>query len=196
MGTVVIGVAGASCSGKTTLADSLASLLDANLLKIDDYYWPLDHLSYDARCGLNFDHPDRIDHHRLVQDVRDLVAGKTIEAPRYDFTRHTRFEETHRFPPKPILVIEGLFTFCYADLVDLCDVRIFVEASDAVCLERRLQRDVCERGRTPEEVISRFNDHVWPMYLEHISPSAEFATVRVSGTEPTEQNLTRLVAQF
>jgi len=191
---LVIGVAGASCSGKTTLAEALGHTLGAPVLKLDDYYRPLCHISYEERCEINFDDPDTIDHELLVEHVRSLALGQAVDTPQYDFTRHTRFVESRSIAPSPVLIVEGLFTFCYAPMVDLCAVRIFVEAPDDVCLQRRLDRDVAERGRTPGEVISRFHGHVWPMYMKHIEPTRQYATVEVSGLSPVDHGLAEVTA--
>jgi len=188
-----IAVAGASCSGKTTLASALAERLEATLVRVDDYYLPLDHLTYDERCDINFDHPCTIDHELLTLHVRSLLAGEAIEAPRYDFTRHTRFAVRETLQPTPFVIVEGLFPLCYPDLVELCDVRIFVDAPEDVCLERRLDRDVNERGRTPGEVISRYHSHVLPMYRQFVEPSGEKASVRVSGLDPTTLSAQRVL---
>jgi uridine kinase len=190
--SIAIAVAGASCSGKTTLAEALAESLDATLIRIDDYYRPLDHLTYEERCEVNFDHPDSIDHEFLTEHVRDLLQGRSIEAPRYDFTRHARFPVRERIVPAAVLIVEGLFTLTYPELAAMCEVRIFVEAPENVCLDRRIARDVRERGRTPDEVVHRFRHDVWPMYLEHVLPFRDLATVLVDGEEATEVALARV----
>lgn len=186
MNAVGIAISGGSCSGKTTLACSLSRQLNATLVRLDDYYRPLDHLTYEQRCEINFDHPDTIDSARLITDVAALLRGETIEAPRYDFTKHTLFPDTERVVPASIVIVEGLFTLCYPELADMCAIRVFVDAPEDVCLERRVARDVCERGRTPEEVVGRFESHVAPMYRAHVLPSAERANVRVCGVSPIE----------
>lgn len=193
MQRVGIAVAGASCSGKTTLADRLAASLNATLVRIDDYYRPLDHLTFEERCDVNFDHPNAIDSELLVAHFRALVAGESIEMPRYDFTRHTRFPDTVTVTPGPVVLVEGIFALCYPELVEACPVRIFVDASEDVCLNRRVERDVAERGRTPGEVIGRFTGHVAPMFRRHVLPKRELATVWVSGEEPLEKGLSNVL---
>lgn len=189
MSRIAIAVAGASCSGKTTLAKSLANVLNATLIRIDDYYRPLDHLSYEERCELNFDEPEAIDHALLVEHIRQMLSGATVEAPVYDFTRHTRSESTQTIVPTSVIVIEGLFALCYPELVDLCQVRIYVDAPDDVCLDRRILRDTLERGRTEDEVTHRFYSHVAPMFRQHGEPSRAYATVCVSGERPVAASL-------
>jgi len=188
-----IAVAGGSCSGKTTLAERLALELGATLLRVDDYYYPLDDISYERRCDINFDEPNSIDHALLVEQVRALLEGRMVDAPRYDFTRHTRFSETQPMEAPEVLVVEGLFTLCYQELVDLCSVRIFVDAPEDVCLQRRIDRDTRERGRTPGEVISRFHGHVAPMYRQHIEPTRALATIVVSGQDGINCSLARVL---
>jgi uridine kinase len=193
VGRIAISVAGASCSGKTTLANALASELDAVVLRIDDYYRPLDHLTYEQRCLVNFDEPAAIDGELLTQHAGDLVRGRSIQAPRYDFTCHSRFPETTSVEPGPVLIVEGLFGLSFPGLSYLCDVRVFVDAPREVCLDRRIERDVAERGRTREEVVCRFDGDVWPMYLQHVLPCAEQATVRVSGCEHLGASLAQVL---
>lgn len=189
---IAIAVAGASCSGKTTLADALRETLGATMLRIDDYYRPFDHLTYEERCGVNFDHPDSIDDAQLTRHVRSLLAGETIEAPVYDFTRHTCFTDRRLVQPSPVLIVEGLFALTYPELADLCSVRIFVEAPENVCLDRRIARDVKERGRTPDEVVHRFRHDVWPMYLRHVLPHKDRATVLIDGEADTHRSVAAL----
>jgi uridine kinase len=183
---IAIAVAGASCSGKTTLAQRLSERLDATLVRIDDYYRPFDHMTYEERCEVNFDHPDSIDSPLLIEHVRALLAGQPVDAPRYDFTRHARFPTSERVEPRSVVIVEGLFALCYPELTDVCDVRAFVDAPEQVCLDRRVYRDVHERGRTPGEVIGRFHGHVAPMYRQHVLPRRAQATVVVSGVEPID----------
>lgn len=177
-----IAIAGGSCSGKTTLAEALAHRLNATLVRVDDYYRPLDHLTYEERCTHNFDHPDAIDSELMIRDLRSLLTGATIEGPLYDFAHHTRFGHTKTVVPQPFVILEGIFSLCYPEVATLCPVRIFVDAPAEVCLQRRIARDMVERERTEEEVRGRFQRDVWPMYCEHIAPSAARANLRVCGT--------------
>lgn len=179
-----IAVAGMSGSGKTTLAEALASALDAALLRTDDYYRPLDHLTFEERCDVNYDHPDSVDGARLANDLRRLLAGEAIEVPAYDFSRHTWSREVRVVQPRPAVLIEGIFALSYKELRDLCAVKVFLDTDEQTCLQRRMERDVLERGRTPGEVISRFEGHVAPMFRQHVLPSRKEADVRVSGDCP------------
>lgn len=188
-----IAIAGASCSGKTTLANAVASELGATLLRIDDYYHPLSHLTYEQRCETNFDEPAAIDHELLVEHTRQMLNGQAVQAPAYDFTCHNRRPTPHWIEAGPVVIVEGLFALAYPELQSLCDLKVFVEAPQAVCLERRMQRDICERGRDKEEVLHRFHDHVWPMYLRHVLPTKADATVTVSGVQHLGQSLREIL---
>lgn len=170
-----------SGSGKTTLAEAVALKLGAGLLRTDDYYRPFDALTYEERCEVNFDHPDAVDGAYLARQLRALLMGEAVEAPHYDFTRHTRAPGTRRVEPSEVMVIEGIFALSYEEVAELCDVRAFVDADDTTCLQRRIARDVVERGRTPGEVVSRFEGHVAPMFHRHVLPSRTRANVVVSG---------------
>ncbi|MCX7800699.1 MAG: uridine kinase [Fimbriimonadales bacterium] len=196
MGRLAVAIAGATASGKTTLARAVADRVPCTILRTDDYYRRLDHLTFEQRCLQNFDHPDAIEHDLLVAHVRELLAGRTVEAPRYDFTRHTRFPETHTVVPSPVLLIEGLFALCFPELRELCAVRVFVDTPEDVCLKRRLARDVLERGRTPVEVMERFSGHVAPMFRQHVLPTRETASVVVSGTDDVVACAERVLAEM
>lgn len=189
-----IAIAGATASGKTTLSRALAERLGGVILRTDDYYRPLDHLTFEERCLTNFDHPDAIDHGLLGVHLAELLAGRAVEAPCYDFTRHTRFPYTHRVEPAGTVIVEGLFALCEPEVESQCAVRVFVETPEPECLRRRLLRDTTERGRTPEEVVERFVGHVMPMFRLHVEPTREIADVVVSGEADTAHNVERVLA--
>ena len=176
-----IAVAGMSGSGKTTLAEGVARELGAGLLRTDDYYRPLDALTYEERCEVNFDHPDSVDGALLARQLRDLLGGGAVEVPEYDFTRHTWGAGRRFVEPAEFVVVEGIFALAYPEVAALCDVRAFVDADESVCLQRRIARDVTERGRTPGEVVSRFEGHVAPMFRRHVLPTRVRANVLVYG---------------
>jgi uridine kinase len=189
-----IAVAGMSGSGKTTLAEAVASELGAALLRTDDYYRPLDHLTYEERCEVNFDHPDSVDGARMASHLSQLLQGQAIEVADYDFTRHTSGDRVRRIEPSEYVVVEGIFALAYEEVIRLCDVRAFVDAEESTCLQRRMARDVTERGRTPGEVISRFEGHVAPMFRRHILPARSLANVIVSGEEDPTDGKARVLA--
>lgn len=189
-----IAVAGMSGSGKTTLAEAVAEELGAALLRTDDYYRPLDHLTYEERCEVNFDHPDSVDGAGMASDLRQLLAGSAIEVADYDFTRHTRSDRGRRIEPSGFVVVEGIFALAYEEVVRLCDVRAFVDADESTCLQRRIARDVTERGRTPGEVVSRFEGHVAPMFRRHVLPARSLANVIVSGESDPKAGIKMVLA--
>ncbi len=183
-----------SGSGKTTLAEGVARALGAGLLRTDDYYRPLDDLSYEERCEFNFDHPDSVDDALLARQLRLLLAGESVDVPEYDFTRHTRGLGSRRVGATEFVVVEGIFALAYAEVANLCDVRAFVDADDSVCLQRRIERDVMERGRTPGEVVSRFEGHVAPMFRRHVLPSRAWANVVVCGEADPQGGVAAVLA--
>lgn len=193
---IAIAVAGASCSGKTTLTEAVADALDATVIRLDDYYRPYDHLTFEERGLQNFDDPKSIDDALLSTHVHSLMRGEAVEAPKYDFTRHTRFARPHVIEPKDVVIIEGLFALAFAETRRACQVRIYVDAPKQQCLDRRIYRDVMERGRSREEVLQRFNGHVWPMYQTHVAPTASHATIQVDGTRETDESVARVLAHI
>jgi uridine kinase len=180
MATFVIGVAGGSGSGKTTvvrrIVDSLG-LEHVTLLQHDRYYRDRNDLRLEERAALNYDHPNSLETDLLVQHVQDLKSGKPVEVPAYDFTRHARLSERETFQPRRALIVEGILVFTDAALRDLMDIKVFVDTDSDTRFIRRLQRDVAERGRTMESVIDQYLNTVRPMHLEFVEPSKRYADV-------------------
>jgi uridine kinase len=176
----VIGVAGGSGSGKTTvvrrIVDSLG-LEQVTWLDHDRYYRDRNDLRLEERAALNYDHPDALETDLMVDHVRALKAGRAIEAPQYDFTRHARLAQTDEFLPRRALIVEGILVFTDAALRDLMDLKVFVDTDSDTRFIRRLQRDVAERGRTMESVIDQYQSTVKPMHLEFVEPSKRYADV-------------------
>ena len=194
---LILGIAGCSGSGKTTLARELTQQLSATLLPLDFYYICLSHLPPDERALQNFDHPDSLEYSLLVQNVRDLAGGRPIERPIYDFTTHTRVRNrTETVNPAPVLIVEGILALHYPRLRQLYDFSIYVNAPNQICLNRRIYRDVRERGRTEESVRAQFEATAKPMANLYVIPSAQHASVTVEGTDAldwsVEQVLDRL----
>lgn len=180
---IVIGIAGASGSGKSLLANTIVSELGSDrviVISEDSYYKDLRHLPLAERAILNFDHPDAFDHARLATDLSALKAGKSIEVPIYDYVTHTRTEETrHISSDKSIIVLEGILLFVDQHLRDLMDIAIYVDTSLDTAFIRRLKRDVFERGRSMESVVSQYETTVRPMFLKFIEPSKRQADLMV-----------------
>jgi len=193
----LIGIAGATCSGKTTLAQCLAAQLEAvTLVSLDWYYRDLSHLEMAQRIQWNFDSPEALDHELLTRQLSQLAQGQAVDAPQYDFAVHTRRKETVHIAPGRFLIIEGLFALYWQPVRDLMHLKVFVDADDTACLARRLTRDVRERGRTPESVRAQYTQSVRPMYQRYIEPTREFADLEVSGQASPERTAARLASRI
>ena len=176
----VIGVAGGSGSGKTTVARNVLEFGGrghvAHLLH-DHYYKDLAHLSLEERAKVNFDHPDSLDNDLFQAHLRQLIAGQPVECPHYDFKTHRRTGETFTILPRPVVLVEGILIFADAELRELMDLRVFVDTDADLRVLRRIQRDVAERGRTIESVIDQYLNTVRPMHMEFVAPSKNFANI-------------------
>ena len=180
MSSFVIGVAGGSGSGKTTVVRRIVDSLgpeQVTLLDHDRYYRDRNDLRLEERAALNYDHPDALETDLLVRHVRELKAGTPVNVPQYDFTRHARLSETETFQPRRALIVEGILVFTDAALRDLMDIKVFVDTDSDTRFIRRLQRDVAQRGRTMESVIDQYQNTVKPMHLEFVEPSKRYADV-------------------
>lgn len=180
MSSFVIGVAGGSGSGKTTVVRRIVDSLgpeQVTLLDHDRYYRDRNDLRLEERAALNYDHPDALETDLMVRHVRALKSGQAIEAPQYDFTRHARLTETDTFQPRRALIVEGILVFTDAALRDLMDIKVFVDTDSDTRFIRRLRRDVAERGRTMDSVIDQYQSTVKPMHLEFVEPSKRYADV-------------------
>ena len=180
MTPLVIGVAGGSGSGKTTVVRRIVDSLGpehVTRLDHDRYYRDRNDLRLEERAGLNYDHPDSLETDLLVHHVRELKAGRAVAVPRYDFTRHARLAETEAFQPRRALIVEGILIFTDAALRDLMDIKVFVDTDSDTRFIRRLERDMAERGRTMESVIEQYQGTVKPMHLEFVEPSKRYADV-------------------
>ncbi len=180
MKPITIGVAGGTGSGKTTVALKILERVGFDriaYLPHDAYYRDASNLPPAERSQLNFDHPDALDNDLLIQHLRQLQAGHAVEIPVYDFKTHTRLAETRRVDPQPVILVEGILIFADKRLRDLMDVKIFVDTDADLRFIRRLQRDITERGRSPESVINQYLRTVRPMHLEFVEPSKRYADV-------------------
>ena len=191
----MIGVVGGSGAGKTTLVWSLADRLgaDVSVLWFDEYYHDLVHLTPDERALVNYDHPDSLDVDLLVSHLDGLLAGRPAEVPVYDFTTHTRTGTTRRVEPRPVIVVDGILVLAFPVIRERLDVSVFVEAPAEVRLARRLDRDVRERGRTPESVRTQFAATVAPMHDAFVSPCRDLADLTLDGQGDLVANLGLIV---
>lgn len=178
---LVIGIAGGTGSGKTTLMDNIVTAFGdvVTVLSHDNYYRRLDHLPMEDRVKVNYDEPAALETELMVEHLRALRAGFSVDCPVYDFAQHNRSRETIRLVPKKVIIVEGILIFENADLRDLMDIRIFVDTDADVRLCRRIKRDVRERGRTIESVIEQYQTTVKPMHEKYVEPSKRFAHVVV-----------------
>jgi uridine kinase len=177
---LVIGVAGGSGSGKTTVVNYICDEFAVdNILRIehDSYYRELQHLPFEERVKQNFDHPAALETELMIRHIKALMEGYTVEVPVYDFEQHTRKEETITATPSEVILIDGILIFSEPDLLDLMDVKIFVDTDDDVRLLRRLKRDIQERGRSVDGVLAQYEKFVRPMHLEFVEPSKRYADV-------------------
>jgi uridine kinase len=178
-----VGVAGPSCAGKSYLAEHLAEKLDAALFHLDSYYRELTHLSLVQRAHYNFDSPDALDSDLLLQHARQLHNGETIARPVYDFTTHSRTNETRELAPRPFVIVEGLFTLHWEPLRRSLGTKVFVDLGEDTCLERRIERDIRERGRTRESVLEQYHTTVAPMARQFVYPTRDYADIVVTGND-------------
>ena len=176
---LIIGVAGGSGSGKTTVARAIHDALgvDAAFVDQDAYYKDLAHLTLEERQRVNFDHPDSMDTELFAEHLRRLARGEPIEKPTYDFAAHTRATRRVLIEPREVVLVDGILLFADARLRPLFDIRIFVDVADDVRFIRRLQRDLAERGRSVDTVIRQYLETVRPMHLEFVKPSKRHAHV-------------------
>lgn len=177
---LIIGVAGGSGSGKTTVVNFICDEFAAdNILRIehDSYYRELDHLPFEERTKQNFDHPASLETELMIRHIKALMEGYPVEVPVYDFEKHTRKEETITATPSKVILIDGILIFSEPELRELMDVKIYVDTDDDVRLLRRLQRDIEERGRSVESVLNQYQKFVRPMHLEFVEPNKRYADV-------------------
>ena len=177
---LVIGIAGGSGSGKTTIANEILARVGEKRIAFfphDAYYRDLSFLPISKRAQVNFDHPDSLETELLIDHITKIKAGKPIEMPVYDFKTHSRTDKSISIEPQPIIIVEGILIFAEPDLRDLFDVKIYVDTDPDIRFIRRMQRDINERGRTVTSVTERYIQTVRPMHLEFVEPSKRYADV-------------------
>lgn len=185
----LIGIAGPSCAGKSYLSKHIAEKLDASMFHLDSYYKELDHLSIVQRAHWNFDAPEALDTELLFADVQRLHKGIAIEKPVYDFTTHSRSSETERVEPHQFIIIEGLFALYWDEITKLLGTKVFVDLGEDICLERRIERDIRERGRTRESVLEQYHSTVLPMAKRYVHPTRAIADIIVTGNDQIEHEV-------
>ena len=178
---LVIGIAGGTGSGKTTLMNNLIERFKGSVtvLSHDNYYRRNDHLTYEQRCLINYDEPAALETDLMARHLDALRHGITIQCPVYDFTQHNRSNETIEIVPKSVIIVEGILIFENKELRDLMDIKIFVDTDADVRLCRRIKRDVNKRGRSLESVLDQYQNTVKPMHEKYVEPSKKFANLVV-----------------
>jgi uridine kinase len=177
---MVIGICGGTGSGKTTVANRILESVSADevvFIQQDLYYRDLKDMPLDYRNAANFDHPDALDNDLLINHLKKLKAGEPVELPIYDFRTHNRLPATTRVEPKAIVIVEGILIFAEPRLLELMDVKVFVDTPDDIRFIRRLGRDIAERGRTLDSVVEQYMATVRPMHMQFVEPSKRFADV-------------------
>ena len=178
---LVIGIAGGTGSGKTTLMNNLIERFagSVTVLSHDNYYRRNDHLSYEQRCQINYDEPAALETDLMARHLDALRHGETIQCPVYDFTQHNRSNDTIEIAPKSVIIVEGILIFENQELRDLMDIKIFVDTDADVRLCRRIKRDVNKRGRSLESVLEQYQTTVKPMHEKYVEPSKKHANLVV-----------------
>lgn len=178
---LVVGIAGGTGSGKTTVAHKLAASMPGRCVTIehDAYYLDQSHLSPDDRARINYDHPSSLESALLAMHLRELRAGRAVDIPIYDFATHSRLPETRRVDAARVVIVEGILVFTEATLRDLMDIKIFVDTDADIRLMRRIRRDLEHRGRTFQSIRDQYYATVRPMHLEHVEPSKRWADLIV-----------------
>jgi uridine kinase len=182
MKPLIIGIAGGSGSGKSTVARNVAQALRTEsvaFIDMDAYYLNFAHLPIDERRKINWDHPDAFDWPLLVEQLERLAAGEAVDKPVYDYVTHARSHQTVTVPPADVVVIDGILLFSDQRVRELCDVKVFVDADADIRLVRRIRRDINKRGRPLEEVLEQYLTTVQPMHLQFVEPSKRYADVIV-----------------
>lgn len=177
---IIIGVAGGSGSGKTTVVNYICDHFGPkNILRLehDSYYRDLKHMPFEERVLQNFDHPASLETELLIRHIEALRQGYPVEVPVYDFEEHTRKKETFSVTPTQVILVDGILIFSEPELLSLMDVKIFVDTDDDIRLLRRLKRDITQRGRSVESVLEQYEKYVRPMHLKFVEPSKRYADI-------------------
>lgn len=194
----VVGIAGGSGSGKSTIAQKLLALFpeQASLISQDAYYKDLSHLPFECRGETNFDHPHSLDFDLLRTHLEMLKRGDAIDIPTYDFCTHARTQEVQHMVPSPIIIVEGILLFAMPEIRDLCDIKIYVDTDDDIRLLRRVGRDMLERARTFEQIREQYLRTVKPMHDAFVEPSKKYADVIIPTTTPNARSLDFIVSRL
>ncbi|KEQ18638.1 uridine kinase [Endozoicomonas numazuensis] len=176
--TILVGIAGASASGKSLLANTLVEELQSEhvcVISEDSYYKDQTHMTMEQRVQTNYDHPESMDHDLMLEHMKRLKEGTPVEVPLYDYTEHNRKQETRKVLPARVILIEGILLFTRPEIRETFDLRFYMDTPLDICLIRRLKRDIIERGREVDSVIKQYLETVRPMFLQFIEPARQHA---------------------
>ena len=199
MRPLIIAIAGGSASGKSTVVREIVERLkslDVSIICHDDYYKDQSHLSMEERVKTNYDHPSSLDNDLLVEHLKLLMEGKSIDKPEYDFKTHNRMKETTRVKPTKVIFVEGILVLEDKRIRDLSDVKIFVKSDEDIRFIRRLKRDIEERGRDLDSVISQYLSTVKPMFNKFVNPSSRHADIIIPNDNKHDVAVDFLVAKI
>lgn len=181
MPSIIIGVSGPSGSGKSLFSQKICSNFGVNkeavIISEDSYYKNNPELSFEERSIQNYDHPEAFEHDLLIEHIKTLKSDKPIDIPLYDYVSHLRKEETVRIYPCPVIIIEGILLLSDKKLRDLIDIKIYMDTPLDICLSRRIYRDIIERGRNINSIITQYNSHTRPMYFKFVEPSRKYSDI-------------------
>jgi uridine kinase len=196
---IVIGIAGGTGSGKTTVANGILNRVGKDriaYLPHDAYYRDLHDLPYEQRAAINFDHPDSLESELMIKHVLQLKQWKSVDIPIYDFSIHTRTDKTIHVQAHPVIIVEGILIFAEPELRKIFDVKIFVDTDPDIRFIRRLERDIAERGRTTDMVIHQYLSTVRPMHLDFVEPSKRYADVIIPEGGLNEVAMDMIIARI
>lgn len=198
MTSLVVGVAGATGSGKTTVATRLAQAVEGSVASLchDSYYRDRPDLSYEERCNLNYDHPDSLETDLLIEHIQQLLAGESVGVPVYDFTTHRRDEKCEQVDPAPVILVEGILVLAEPRLRELLKIKVFVDTDADLRVFRRIRRDIESRGRTFDQVRQQYYSTVRPMTLQFVEPSKRWADIIIPEGGRNEVALDLLTAKL
>ncbi len=179
---LIIGIAGGSGSGKSTIVQSVVDIVGSDVVvqfPHDAYYRDQEHLTYEERLQINYDHPDSLENELMIKHLAALRSGQPVDRPVYDFSSHTRAPETVRVEPESVIIVDGILVLAEPELRALMDLRVYIDTDADLRLLRRLQRDIVERGRTVDSVLAQYEKTVRPMHLQFVEPSKRYADIIV-----------------
>lgn len=191
-----LGITGGAASGKTTIADLLLKDLQerVSVLQFDRYYRDQGHLDVEQRAVVNYDHPDSLDHELLIKHLDSLSQGSSINAPIYDFATHTRTEQTKKIEPKEFVIVDGILILAFSEIRERLTFKIFIDAPEETRLERRIARDMSERGRTEESVRKQFKASVQPMHEKFVQPFRDSTELIIDGLDDPNESAVKVIS--